>query len=57
MHLTWFDSGGGSNSKTLPVTVRNVAPQVCAGPPAVLEAGAMLLRTVDGGRRWTALSL
>ena len=39
VHFTWFDSGGGSNSKTLPVTVDNVAPRVSAGLPVLLRAG------------------
>jgi uncharacterized delta-60 repeat protein len=44
VHVTWFDSGGGSNSKTLPVTVRNVAPQVAVGLPVHLQAGDPLSR-------------
>ncbi|HTK76068.1 MAG TPA: PKD domain-containing protein, partial [Gemmataceae bacterium] len=45
VHLTWFDSGGGSNSKTLPVTVNNVVPRVSVGLPASLLAGEALART------------
>jgi uncharacterized delta-60 repeat protein len=42
--FTWFDSGGGSKSKTLPVTVHNVAPKISVGLPAHLQAGEMLTR-------------
>jgi hypothetical protein len=44
VHFTWFDSGGGSNSKSLPVTVLNVAPQVCLGPPVHLRTDETLTR-------------
>src|SRR5262249_17648839 len=44
VHFTWFDSGGGSNSKTLPVTVANVAPQVSVGLPAHLRTDEALTR-------------
>ena len=44
VHFTWFDSGGGSNSKTLPVTVRNVAPQVSVGLPAILRTDETFTR-------------
>jgi len=44
VHFTWFDSGGGSNSKTLPVTVANVAPQVSVGLPVFLRTDEALTR-------------
>jgi hypothetical protein len=58
VHFTWFDSGGGSNDRTLQVTVANAAPQVYVGLPMHLRTDEALARvgsfTDPGLDSWSA---
>jgi len=58
VRFAWSDSHGKGGSDSRDVTVRNVAPTVHLGGPAVLRAGDVLDRVVSfadpGTDRWTA---